>query len=140
MMSTIFEPDVNYVPASNVYPRAAGRSLGAQSGAPGAQRFSGGGVVSNLAPADAAVTSGASIAGMSITGHPLAWWLAIAALFIGFVVIGRKTGEAGSFSNVRFNAYNITGITLASILGITLLKVVTTKWHIAGLSEVVGAA
>lgn len=135
--SDIFAPDVNYVPARSVYPSASGPTLGSVSSAysPDAATYGGG---SDGPDAMASATGAATPSGP--LGHPVAWWFALVAIFAAFVFVGRKVGQAEEFKNVRFNAYNIIGITLAAVIGITLLKLGAAKFRVKGLSDVILAA
>lgn len=133
-MSDIFAPDVNFVPERNVYPTARGGTLGSASSASSPDTS---GYVAPAAVNQPAVSASAPT---GIVGHPVAWWLAIAALFAVFVFVGRKVGTAESFSNIRFNAYNIIGIGVASLLFITVAKIVVTRFQIPGLTQIVQAA
>lgn len=136
MHGDIFAPDINYMPARNIYPDASGGTLGSASSAmsPDTAGYSAAAVASDGGPMVSAP------AARGVAGHPLAWWVALAVLFAAFVFVGRKVGTAESFSNIRFNAYNIVGIGLASVLFITVAKILVTKYPVPGLTQIVQAA
>lgn len=133
MFSDIFAPDVNYVPERNVYPSARGGTLGSVASAYSPDAMGMG------ASASVASATGAPVP-PTPAGHPVTWWLALAAIFAAFVFVGRRVGQAESFSNIRFNAYNILGITLAALLGLTMFKFLLAKYRVPGLSDVILAA
>lgn len=126
----IFAPDVNYVPARNVYPDAEGGTLGSVSAgtSPDTTGFAGTGA------------TGGAVKTPAVTGHPVAWWIALLVLFAVAVWISHRIGQASAFSNIRASAYNVMFITVVAVLGLTILKVAAAKVKVPGLSDVILAS
>src|SRR5674476_264541 len=122
--------DVDSVPVRNVYPGAPGGTLATMGSASSPDTM---GSAAAVAPGTPAVS--AQITDTSPGGKPLAWWVAIVIIVALIHIVARKTGDAGEFSNLRASTYNVTLITLISILGITVMKIFATKFgKVRGLS------
>jgi hypothetical protein len=135
MNADIFGPDVNYVPTRNVYPTAAGGTLGSAAAATSPDNvFTGvtpiGNANANANPSVQAPTS------PTVAGHPFTWWLGSLILVAGMVFFAHKTGDSSDFGNIRASAYNVLLITFVALLGLTLGKVVLTRFPVPGLSQV----
>lgn len=61
-------------------------------------------------------------------------------IFLLFVWVSRKYGEAGSFSNIKMSVFNGLFLTFFIVLMLNLLKVFATKVKIPGVSELILAA
>lgn len=132
---SVVAPDVNYVPVRNVYPTASGASLGSTAAATSPDNLFTGLLPSGNANANAVVTS-AQAGSPSFGGHPMTWWVGLLLLFLGVYWLAKKTGNATDFSGIRLSAYNIFFITFTALLGLTLGKVILTKFRVPGLSQV----
>lgn len=74
-------------------------------------------------------------------GNPLSWWVGLAVLLIAFMyATERLNSEGTTYANIKLTASNIFVITLAAIVGMTLLKLAATKFKIPGLTTVILAA
>ncbi len=82
------------------------------------------------------MTAGPSIG----LGKPAGSWLMFLVIFLLFVWVSRKYGEAGSFSNIRMSVFNGLFLTFFIVLMLNLLKVFATKVKIPGVSELILAA
>lgn len=122
---------VNVVKANNIYPSYPGSgSLGVEATMPYPQAVTGSGQNTNdNNPASVAAAVGA-------TGQPLAWWVALAAVLVALMYFSTKYDD-GSYANLRASAYNIFTVTLAAIVGISLFKLLFTKFPVPGLSTIV---
>ena len=119
----------------------ANNLLGGSAGAQ-ARQTSGGGA----AAGQAGQVSGASASGTPQGNAPAAGNVlggsAVVAVITLLVITGviwwlaHKTGKESEFANVRASAFNILLITLVAILGILILKVVTSHVNVPGLSQV----
>lgn len=135
-MADIFAPDVNFVSARSVYPTANGGSLASAAGGMTA-------TTSTLVPDP--VTGGASptvSAGSPITlsGNTVYWWVGVLVLLLVMVFVAHRAGGTENFKNIKPTFYNFMTITLTAIVGIVAMKVIFTKYRIAGLSDVITAA
>lgn len=120
--------EVNTVNLRNVYPGAAGDSLGVQ-GSAGSN--AGDGPTSGHPAVDYAAAVG-------MTGRPLNWWVMMLVLLVFLMWGSRKLGtNDGDFANIRLSAYNVLTIGLASIIGISFFKMVFTKVPVPGLTSLV---
>lgn len=121
---------VNSVKANNVYPTYDGSgSLGLGATMPYPQAVTGGPSNNDNNPASAAAAIGA-------TGQPLTWWVAMAAVLVALMYFSTKYDD-GQYANLKASAYNIFTVTLASIIGISLFKLLFTKFPVPGLSTIV---
>ncbi len=134
-MSTL----ANVVSVGNVYPtyESGLETLGIAATSPSSKSPSGaGGGTSTSAPAgpiENALNIGAS-------GSPVVWWGALAVMLVALMYGAQKLGTDGEFGNLKLSAYNIFTISLASIIGINLFKLLFTKFPIPGLTTVVMSA
>jgi hypothetical protein len=71
--------------------------------------------------------------------NPITWLIGMAVLVALMIFLAHKTGKAEEFSNIRGSAYNIVEQTLVVIVGITILKVIFTKFNVPGLSPLIQA-
>jgi len=135
-MADLFQPDVNFVPARNVYPTASGGTSGGAGAA-----MSGQTAVSVVDPnsGNPAVTVGASA---NVGGSPrtLGYWVGLVVLLLVMVFAARKAGGEEDFRNIRPTFYNFLAITLTAVVGIVGLKAIFGKYRVSGLSDVILAA
>lgn len=125
----LFSSTNNPVPSSNVYPSDAGNPLAIAATAGSTATISGG--VGPGAAAGAATTP---------QGGGVKGWIVLVVLYLVLSFVAKKAGQAEEFKNIRLSAYNVLTITLAAILGITLLKVAVTKVPIPGVTPLILAA
>jgi hypothetical protein len=133
----LFQPDINFVSARNVYPTAPG---GTASGAGAA--MSGQTAVNVVDPATGspAVTVAATGAGTGGSPRTLGYWFGLVVLLLIMVFVARKAGGEEDFRNVRPTLYNFLAITLTAIVGIVGLKAIFSKYKVPGLTDVILAA
>lgn len=128
----------NFTKLKNVYPTAAGGSLG-QVG--GISQVGGGSNPTKNADATSVQTPMVGTAAVSSGGTSALYWVAIVALLIGLMWFSQRWGSEGKqFSDLRLSIYNIFVITLAAIVGLASMKALFTKFPVRGLSQVVLAA
>ncbi len=127
----------NTVPARNAYPTFdGGTSLGDYATSPFA--FDGNNQVANDKVSDNAVDKALAV---GMAGEPIRWWVSLVVLLIVLMYFSQKfDGGEGNYSNLRLSAYNIVTVTLSAIIGLSIFKVVFTKFPVPGLSTVVLAA
>ncbi len=121
----------NQVKANNFYPSYPGSGslgLGATEMYPSTSQVGNPGTAPNSAAQDAAA--------VGATGKPFTWWAALAAVLVSLMYFSTKYDD-GQYANLRASAYNIFTITLAAIVGISLFKLLFTKFPVPGLSSVV---
>lgn len=138
-MMAAFGTGVNFTTPKDLYPDAGGASTAEIGGA--ATPYT-----TDAGAAGAADPSGASTAvppGRTLFGQPLTWYVVLVAMFLvlGWAghKLGGREGETG-VHNLRLSGYNVLFIGLASLIFLTLAKVVFTKVRVPGLSTVVQAA
>ncbi len=123
--------NVNVVKAQNVYPSFPGSgSLGQEATMPFPQAVTGQG------SSNGGSTAASAAAAVGATGQPLTWWVALAAVLVALMYFSSKYDD-GQYANLKASAYNIFTVTLAAIVGISLFKVVFTKFPVPGLSTIV---
>lgn len=130
----LFAPDINFTPARNVYPTAQGGTTAQAAAA--------------MSPATTTVAqtddgaAGAVQTPVSVTfsGRSVWWWLGLLGFLAAMVYIARKAGGDEDFKNIRPTVYNFMTITLTSIVGIVMLKVLAARFRIPGASDVILAA
>lgn len=126
--------DVNFVPVSNVYPRAGGGTL------------AGAGSALNLATTVGVPGEGPAVAATppTIPGggspHTIWYWLGLVVLFAITVWASKRAGGADDFKNIRPTFYNFLTITLTALLGLVGLKVIFNRVRVPGISDIVNAA
>lgn len=118
----LFTSTNNPVPSSNVYPSDPGNPLGIAAS---------GGSTANLSRDAAGQPAPA--------GGGLVGWFSILAVYLVLSFIAKKAGQAEEFKNIRLSAYNVLTITLAAIIGLTLVKVAFTKFPVPGITPLVQA-
>jgi hypothetical protein len=74
------------------------------------------------------------------SSNPFTWWIAIAALLGLLMFVSQRFGSIDEFRNIKLSIYNVVVIALASVVGLSFLKAVFTKFKIPGVSAVVLAA
>lgn len=133
-MASLFQPDVNFVSARNVYPTAQG---GTVAGAGAAMSGS-----TNVQVSDGQGNTSVTTAGASSTSSTkgMAYWIGLTVLLLVMVFAARKAGGEEDFRNIRPTFYNFLAITLTAIVGIVGLKTIFSKYRIDGLSDVILAA
>lgn len=133
----------NTVPSRNVYPSAAGPTTGQRAGAQTPETAGGvSGAGAPTASAEKQMTAAGGIAALQYKGplgQPLAWWVILSAAIVGLMMLAQRMGEESEFGNIRMSIYNIIIISLASIIGIAFFKVLFTRFHVPGLSDLVSA-
>lgn len=113
--------DTNDIYIKNVYPFADDDSIASENSS-GPER--------DPAPIERAIAIGQQ-------AHPAPWWLALAVLLIALMWTARKFDGGGNYGNLKLSAYNIFTVTLASIIGISLMKLAVQKFPVPGLTTVV---
>lgn len=136
---------VNDITARTVYPTAGGASLGVRSTAysPFSVGADGSGSRSAvLAPGGAttqdAVTEAAASSG-GFLGQPVTWWVLLLAMLYGVRFIGAKLGSGEEFKSLKVSVFNIVTVSLMSIVGIGLMKVLVNRFRIPGLTPFINA-
>lgn len=127
----LFQSDINYTPARAVYPTASGATLG--------------GVAAAMTDATSVVvteengarTTGAAVLTQTSGARSLGWWMGLLVLLGVLVFVSRKVGGPDEFRNIKPTFYNFLAITLTAMIGIVGLKVIFSKYQIAGLSDVI---
>lgn len=124
---------VNVVPANNVYPSfPGGGSLGLEATMPYPQAVTGtGSGQSNNNSNPVAIA-----AAVGETGQPITWWVALAAILVALMYFSTHYDD-GQYANLKASAYNIFTVTLAAIVGISLFKLLFTKFPVPGLSTII---
>lgn len=127
----LFAADINYTPSRAAYPTASGATLAATAGA--------------MTDATSVVNTQTGVVGADIVtptsgARSLAWWLGLFVLLGSLVFAARKMGGDEDFRNLKPTFYNFMAITLTSLVGIVGLKVIFSKYRMAGLSDVILAA
>jgi hypothetical protein len=125
----------NTVPASNVYPTYSRvNNLGQSATTPFAT------TPTDVSSNDASNTGDVQKAlAVGATGNTVTWWVSMAALLVLLMYSSQKFDGGGSYSNLKLSAYNILTITLAAIIGISLFKVLFTKFPVPGVSTIIHA-
>lgn len=127
------------VPRSNFYGNNSGSGLPSLGViATGGNVQQGSGEMPATAPAAAGDADRALMIGAM--GHPGKWWASIAVLLVVLMYTAQHFDGQGNYANLKPTVYNVLTITLASIIGITSLKLLFTKFPVPGLSTVVLAA
>lgn len=74
-------------------------------------------------------------------GSPAVSWLSLAFLLVVLMFFAQRYDGGGNYSNLKLSAYNIFTVSLASIIGISLFKVASTKFPrpLAGVATVIQA-
>lgn len=125
---------VNIVKAQNAYPSFPGSgSLGQEATMPYPQAVTGGPVSTGNSGGGTAAQVAAAV---GETGQPVTWWVALAAILVALMYFSTKYDD-GQYANLRASAYNIFTVTLAAIVGISLFKLLFTKFPVPGLSTIV---
>lgn len=138
-----FGTGVNFATARDVYPTAPGATLGQIASAQTPYTTDAVTAASNgpaAAPANgngAAPANGASSPRAIIVTILTLIVLLVALGFIGNKLGGRE-GQTG-LSNLKLSGYNIAYISLASVIGIGLLKVLFTRFRVPGVSTYISA-
>lgn len=131
----MFAPDINFTPARNVYPTSSGGTTSQAAAA--------------MSPATSTTvqTNDGSTAGtvgtptaVQFSGQTIWWWLGLVGFLAAMVWIARKAGGEEDFKNIRPTVYNFLTITLTSIVGIVMLKVLAARFRVPGASDVILAA
>ncbi len=123
---------VNVIKAQNVYPSYPGSgSLGQDATMPYPQAVTG-----NGESTDGGSNPAVNAAMVGATGQPLTWWVALAAILVALMYFSTKYDD-GDYANLKASAYNIFTVTLAAIVGISLFKLLFTKFPVPGLSTIV---
>lgn len=131
-------PTNNPVAIRNLYPGAAGSTVGA---AGSAQTPSSTENMNEVVPNEDIAMAGLTKAfKISVAGQPVASWIGLVVLLLGLMWLARKTGQAGDFGNLKLSIYNIGVITLAGIVGGSILKVLAVRYPIPGVSTVILAS
>jgi hypothetical protein len=128
-LSTLFGTTNNPVPSSNVYPSDAGNPLAIAASAGSTASVGTSGMMGMDATGPKNNVGGSGIAG----------WVAILVVYLVLSFVAKKAGQAEEFKNIRLSAYNVLTITLAAIIGITLLKVAFTKFQVKGITPLLQA-
>jgi hypothetical protein len=128
-LSTLFGSTNNPVPSANVYPSDAGNPLAIAATAGSTAMVGTSGMVA----------TGDGSAANKVGGSGLAGWVAIVVVYLVLSFVAKKAGQADEFKNIRLSAYNVLTITLAAIIGITLLKVAFTKVQVKGITPLLQA-
>lgn len=124
-------PDINSVSYRAVYPTAPGGTLASASAAINANT-----TVGNNAGGQTVTTPNIP----PVSRNTVWYWFGL-VIFLGVTVwIARKAGGEEDFRNIRPTFYNFMTITLTAILGIVGLKVLASKFHVPGVSDIVLAA
>jgi len=135
-LSDLVAPDINFTSARSVYPTMRGGSTASAAGAMTANTNT---MTTDPATGQAAPTTAAGAGPLVQSKRTVWWWVGMLALFAGLVFAARKAGGAEDFRNIRPTAYNFTTITITSVLGIVMLKVLASKFRVPGASDIIMA-
>jgi len=118
---------INVLPGRNVYPTYGGPSLGDIATGADVGPY----------PAEIEVGGGELDQALMIGGQasPVMGLVVFAALLLLIGFIAHRFGEAGAFSNIKTNAYNVIFISLVAVAGIPLWKFLFTKVKVPGVSS-----
>ncbi len=136
-----YDRQVNFVPRRNVASFLGGPTLGrlgaAQSSVHSNPDATSEGV---MMPNQAMNPDVANAPQGNPNAKPFATWIAVAVLFFGLMFATQHFGSGDNksdFANIKLSAFNIVVIAIASILGVTFLRLIFTKFYIPGVSELV---
>lgn len=132
-LADLIAPDINYISQRSVYPTAPGGTVASAGAAMSASTS----VPYADAATGASVTSDGGTMPSQGGAHGLTYWLGLLTFLIILVWVARKTGSPEDFRNIKPTAYNMLAVTLTSIIGIVGLKVIFSKWRVAGLSDLI---
>lgn len=129
-------PNVAYISRGDVYPASGGATAGERIGAMygGFQRHEGYEQTPEAAPADstpATMPGGGSLVITAVT---------LVALWVLLTWVARRSSEAEDYRNIKGSAYNVVVIGLAAIIFVPILKWLTAKFPIPGVTAWVHAA
>lgn len=137
---------INTVNLAGAYPSAGGESIGMQAGA-----FTDYSASAPMMP-DMAMPSNA-VAQMQVQAmdngngngkphkSPASWWVGLIILLFALMWISERFGSEGAqFSNIKLTFYNAIVITLAVVLGMTLLKAGSSKYPNNPVSQLILAS
>jgi hypothetical protein len=123
--------------ASGYANNLVGGSAGAQ-----ARQTAGGGGAAGQASQVSGASAGGTPQGNAPAGGNVLGGSAVVAIITLAVILGviwwlaHRTGKESEFANIRASAFNILIITLMAIVGIIVLKVITSHVTVPGLSQV----
>lgn len=133
--------NANVVNKKNVYPRASGSTIGGVSTSMTPYTLGDAGT-DPAAPGNAGPPSAADANAQSsgVFGKPLTWWFVlIVVLAIVWWAAKKFGGGAERMSNIGPSIHNGAVITLTAIVGIVLLKLLTARIPIPGLTQLAKA-
>jgi hypothetical protein len=149
---------INYVFAGGAYPATGGDSVGMQAsafadmsgampqGMPQDMGQMGNGNGGDLAaPGPGAMAAAMPMGATTPPGQPhrspAMWWITLVILLVAIMWLAENFGSEGPyFSNIRLSVYNIFVLTLAIILGLTVLKAGARRYPNNAVSELITAA
>lgn len=76
-------------------------------------------------------------ANRSFAGEPFAFWLAVVFLLVAGKFVSEHKATPGIPANLRVNLYNTLAVTFTAILGIVGLKMLTARFPVPGLSQLI---
>lgn len=136
----------------NVYAGAAGMTTGGLAGADtpytlgifgtqvGASNFGASMEDPSSAPSGHGPAAAPTNGGGGFLTKPFSWWIAFAIALVVLMWGAQKWGSQGEdFKNIKMSFFNILVISLASILGITLFKILFVRVRVPGLSDLIAA-
>lgn len=68
---------------------------------------------------------------------PVSWLLGMIGLLVVLKIVGELDSTAIRPGHISIGGYNVLTIAVVSIVGTTLLKLIFTRWHVGGISELV---
>lgn len=111
-------PVSDVVMLENVYPASIGQSLGTVASASSA---------APAQPASETAKRNSDIEAVAGPQNPMMFWIVFVGLLILLMVVAKRWGEPGEFSNLRASAYNVLFIALVAITGIPIFKLLAVK-------------
>lgn len=123
---------VNLLYLRSAYPTAAGATVAGtatQGTVPAEAQIAGQALAS---PAEQEISNAINIGNL---GNPVVGLLVFGGMTVGIMYAMRAAGEGAEFANIKASAGNILIISLVSIGGIPLWKMIATKIKIPGFSS-----
>jgi hypothetical protein len=146
-MRNIFGGDVNNTAnARNVYPEAAGASVGIRGSALTpytSGSYKAASTLNSMAggvSADMATEDGTGVEAGGVHTRPLTWWFVLVILLVALMYTAQRFGSQGQqFHSVKLSIYNIFVVALAAVIGIGFFKMVFGRFRVPGLSPFIAA-
>lgn len=126
------------VGVGQVYP-----GLGSTAGLRGSAQSADAGTPGGNAGGAATRTAGA-VPVQSFKVPPLAYWIGLALLLVALMFASQRSGDKEDFRSIRLSVYNIMVVTIACVIGLTILKPLAARMQrvpfLDGLAALIIAA